>query len=55
MVKENLRFDTNQLKGTMPEQICNLIESDTAILVNITADCAEPNPSIVCTCCTECY
>ena len=45
-----MRFDSTMLTGTMPESVCNLPE-----LATLTADCSEPNPEVVCECCTTCF
>jgi Leucine-rich repeat (LRR) protein len=42
--------------GTMPEEVCNLLATrgNGGILGSLIADCIEPTPDIVCTCCTSC-
>lgn len=48
--------------GTMPQEICDLRTFDEGLdgknLQRLTADCAEPNPKVVCpqpSCCTGCF
>ena len=42
--------------GTMPEEVCDLLATRSlgGILTSLISDCNEPNPDIVCTCCTGC-
>ena len=40
------------ISGTMPASVCDLI--DNGVLGSLISDCLEPNPFIVCPCCTDC-
>jgi hypothetical protein len=42
--------------GIMPEEVCNLLPARGlgGIMTSLISDCSEPNPEIVCTCCTGC-
>jgi hypothetical protein len=42
--------------GTMPEEVCALLQTrgNGGRLGSLISDCNEPNPDIVCTCCTDC-
>jgi hypothetical protein len=44
------------ITGIMPSTVCNLLQSEAkgGLLVSLIADCSEPNPDIVCECCTDC-
>jgi hypothetical protein len=46
------------ITGTMPSSICDLVAirgaSNGGVLTSLIADCDEPNPDIVCDCCTDC-
>ena len=50
-VKE-LRFDSNELTGTMPASICAL-NLDASNNETLTADCGVP-VQVECDCCTDC-
>jgi Leucine-rich repeat (LRR) protein len=47
--------DSN-ISGTMPTSVCNLLSSSNmgGILTALIADCGEPNPNVICDCCTDC-
>jgi len=42
--------------GTMPDSVCDLLatRANGGVLGSLIADCTEPGPDIVCTCCTDC-
>jgi hypothetical protein len=44
------------ISGTMPESVCDLLitSGNGGVLGSLIADCSEPNPNVVCSCCTDC-
>jgi hypothetical protein len=44
------------ISGVMPASVCELLETDVngGVLRSLIADCVEPNPNVICPCCTEC-
>lgn len=42
----------SQISGTMPDSVCQLV--DNGVLSSLIADCLDPNPFMVCPCCTDC-
>ena len=46
----------SNISGTMPTSVCNLRASANlgGILTSLIADCSEPNPNVICDCCTDC-
>ena len=55
------RLEQNEIGGTMPESICDLLGEDNFNLLGsgslsvLTSDCAGENPEIVCECCSNCF
>ena len=47
-----LLLDNNALSGTVSPAICKLM--DNGSLSQFTTDCRDPNPSVDCSCCTNC-
>ena len=47
-----LLLDNNALSGTVSPAICKLV--DNGSLSQFTTDCVDPNPSVDCSCCTNC-
>ena len=45
-----------EIGGVMPQSICDLLVTagNGGVLGSLIADCTEPDPDIVCTCCTDC-
>lgn len=43
------------LLGSMPIELCGLRNTNGGLLVVLEADCAEPNPTMTCVCCTQCF
>lgn len=46
----------SHISGTMPTSVCDLLVTANkgGVLAYLIADCRGPNPTIVCTCCTDC-
>jgi Leucine-rich repeat (LRR) protein len=46
----------SNISGTMPTSVCNLRPSSNlgGKLSSLIADCTEPNPNIICDCCSDC-
>lgn len=44
------------ISGTMPASVCDLVVSAGmgGVLTSLIADCSNPAPDIICTCCTDC-
>ena len=47
--------DNDSLVGSMPIEVCDLRNTNGGLLAVLEADCAEPNPTLECVCCTQCY
>ena len=47
--------DNDSLVGSMPIEVCGLRNTNGGLLTVLEADCAEPNPTMSCVCCTECF
>lgn len=47
-----LLLDNNALSGTGSPAICKLVNNGS--LSRFTTDCRDPNPSVDCSCCTNC-
>ena len=43
------------LVGPMPIEVCGLRNTNGGVLTVLEADCAEPNPTLECVCCTQCF
>lgn len=48
-----LTIHESGVTGVMPESVCDLLQP-AGNLSSLIADCREPNPNIICNCCTDC-
>jgi hypothetical protein len=48
---EGLGFENNNITGTVPQDVCELVERNS---IDLWADCAGDIPDVSCECCSVC-